>query len=163
MDAPPATTRIADPAITSPPRRRRAHRRTTFVLVHAGLLAVAVFAMASHEMGATVHSLAGLALVGAIAWHVRSQRGWVTSAARRRLAHPERTLVVYNVVLMGTFATVTLSGFPVWIGDDRGAMLRVHDVSSLAFVSMVFGHLVLNRHRLAARLRRRGRSASGQP
>ena len=125
---------------------------------YAGLLLAAVVAFASHEWGATWHSLVGIAVIGVIAWHVVSQRRWLTSVARRRLGHPERALAVYNAVLATVFAIVNLSGFPVWFWDAGGLVLRVHQVTGIAFVPLVLGHLVLNRHRLAARLRSRRRA-----
>ena len=129
--------------------------RRNVLATYAGLLLAAVVAFASHEWGATAHSLVGIAVIGVIAWHVASQRRWVTSATRRRLAHPERVLVVYNAVLAGVFAVVNLSGFPVWFWDAGGLVLGVHQATGIAFVPLVLGHLVLNRHRLLARLRSR--------
>lgn len=94
-------------------------------------------------------------MIGVVAWHVVSHRRWVASAARRRLAHPERVLVVYNAVLAAVFVVANLSGFPVWLWDAGGVVEQVHRVSAIAFVPLVLGHLALNRHRLAALLRRR--------
>ena len=129
---------------------------------YAGLFLTAVIGFASHEWGANLHSLVAIAVIGIVAWHVVFQRRWVASAVRRRLAHPERVLVVYNTVLATVFAIVNLSGFPVWLWDVGGLVADVHQVTGIAFVPLVIGHLVLNRHRLAARLRsrRRVRAAS---
>ena len=136
---------------------RRARPRSTVVLTYGGLLVAAVVAFASHEWGATVHSLVSIAVIAVVAWHVVSQRRWVTSAARRRLAHPERVLVLYNTALAGVFVVVNVSGFPVWFFGVGGLVLAVHQVTGIAFVFLVLGHLALNRSRLLARLRPRRR------
>lgn len=130
-------------------------RRSTVAAIYGGLLLAAVLTFASHEWGATAHSLLSLAVIGVVAWHVVSQRRWVTSAVRRRLRHPERTLVVVNAALAASFVVVNASGFPVWLGDAGGVVAQVHEVSAIAFVVLVPLHLVLNRSRLLSRLRRR--------
>ena len=129
--------------------------RGRVLATYAGLLLTAVLGFASHEWGANPHSLVAIAVIGIVAWHVAFQRRWVASAVRRRLAHPERVLVVYNTVLATVFAIVNLSGIPVWFWHVGGLVAGVHRVTGIAFVPLVIGHLVLNRHRLAARLRGR--------
>lgn len=135
--------------------RRRAGRRgrSSVVAIYGGLLLAAIVAFASHEWGATVHSSLAIAVIGVVSWHVLSQRRWVTSAVRRRLAHPERFLVVLNTVLAVDFILVNLSGFPVWFWDVGGLLAQVHSVTGITFLVLVPLHLVLNRHRLLARLR----------
>ena len=130
-------------------------RRIRTLAIYGGLLVAAVLAFASHEWTATAHSVAAVAVLGVVAWHVTAQRRWVKSALRRRLAHPERLLVAYNGLLATVFTVANLTGFVVWIGGVDGVVLTVHDVTGIAFVPLVLGHLVLNRRRLAARLRRR--------
>jgi hypothetical protein len=48
-----------------------------------------------------------------------------------------------------------LTGLIVWSWGLEGVLLTVHDVTGIAFVPLIIGHLVLNRRRLAAKLRRR--------
>lgn len=136
-------------------------RRLKAVLVHSGLLAAAVLAFASHEFGATWHSVIGIAVMGFVAWHVITHRRWVKSAVRRRMRHPER--VGYNSVLVTMFLIANLSGFPIWFWDVGGVLLQIHELTGVAFVLMVFGHLGLNGRRLVARLRPRrpGRESGG--
>ena len=133
------------------PRRRQLQALT----VYTGLLVAAVLAFASHEWTATSHSLVAVAVVGVVAWHVTAQRRWVESAVRKRLTHPDRLLVVYNSLLATVFTVANLTGLIVWIWGVEGVILTVHDVTGIAFVPLVIGHLVLNRRRLAAKLRRR--------
>lgn len=163
MDVRPAPTGAVDRATPSGvPRAPRAGRgrRLTTVLATAGLLTSAVLAFASHELGATLHSIVGLAVIAVIAWHVLAHRRWVRSAARKRLAHPEPTLVVYNTVLATTFIIANLSGVLVWVWNTGGVVAQVHNVTGILFVLLVFGHLALNGRRLATRLRRRPRAAT---
>lgn len=134
------------------PGRRR---RSTTVLLTAGLLTSAVVAFVSHELGATVHSVISLAVIAVVATHVVSQRRWLRSAVRRRLHHPERVLVVYNLLFAVTFVLVNVSGVPVWFGDVGGVIAQIHNVTGLAFLVLVFGHLALNGRRLLTRLRGR--------
>ena len=138
-----------------PGGRGAARRRSTTVLLTAGLLASAVVAFVSHELGATVHSVISLAVIAVVATHVVSQRRWLRSAVRRRLHHPERVLVVYNLLFATTFVLVNVSGVPVWFWDVGGFVAQVHDVTGLLFLVLVFGHLALNGRRLLARLRGR--------
>ena len=42
---------------------------------------------------------------------------------------------------------------PLWIWGVEGVILTVHDITGIAFVPLIIGHLVLNRRRLAAKLR----------
>ncbi|MFB9248229.1 DUF4405 domain-containing protein [Sphaerisporangium melleum] len=125
------------------------------IVVTVGLLFTAFIAFASHEWGATWHSIVGIGTLGVIAWHVYSQRHWVTSAARKRTRHPERKLVIYNAVLASTFVIAMVSGFPVWLAGAGGLVERVHAASGMVFLPLVIGHLILNRRRVAAKLRRR--------
>lgn len=136
-------------------------RRPTTVLLTAGMLASAVVAFVSHELGATLHSVVSLAVIAVVATHVVSQRRWLRSAVRRRLHHPERVLVVYNVVFAVTVVLVNVSGVPVWFWDVGGSIAQVHNVTGLLFLVLVFGHLALNGRRLLTRLR--GRRSQGSP
>ena len=131
-------------------------RRLQALVVYTGLLVAAVLAFASHEWAATSHSLVALAVLGVVAWHVTAQRRWIKSALRKRLAHPERLLAAYNSLLATVFLVANLTGLIVWIWGVEGVLLTVHDVTGIAFVPLVIGHLVLNRRRLTAKLRRRG-------
>lgn len=151
-----SSTRPVDPL--SPPRGTRARSpRWLTVLINSGLLAAAVLAFASHELGATWHSVISIAVIGLVAWHATAQHRWIRSAARRRMRHPDRVLVVYNIVLASTFTIVNLSGLPVWFWGVRGVLLTAHEISGIAFVLMVLGHLGLNGRRLTTKLRRRAR------
>ncbi|MEJ5946458.1 hypothetical protein WDZ17_14265 [Pseudokineococcus basanitobsidens] len=154
-----ATDRARRGAARRPGRGGR--RRSTTALLTAGLLASAVIAFVSHELGATVHSVISLAVVGVVAAHVVSQRRWLRSAARRRLHHPERVLVVYNLVLAASFVVANVSGAPVWFWDAGGLVAQVHDVTGVLFLLLVLGHLTLNGRRLLTRLR--GRRPQGSP
>ena len=156
-----ATSAVPDSAVdrSSPrgphkpsPRRRRLQA----LVVYTGLLVAAVLAFASHEWAATSHSLVAIAVLGVVAWHVTAQRRWIKSALRKRLAHPERLLAAYNSLLATVFLVANLTGLIVWIWGVEGVLLTVHDVTGIAFVPLVIGHLVLNRRRLTAKLRRRG-------
>lgn len=164
VPVPVGTSNLAEPVSTQRPGRRGPRRLTT-VLINAGLLTAAIASFASHELGATWHSIIGIAVLGVVGWHVISQRRWITSAARRRMRHPDRVLVVYNAVLVSMFAAVNISGFPVWFWDVGGVVLTVHTVTGVAFLLMVFGHLALNGRRLIAKLRRHrgGRGRAGTP
>lgn len=150
----PATTR--QPTVRPPTARRRSRTIATY----GGLLLAALVAFASHEWGATVHSWLAIVVIAVVTWHVLSQRRWVTSAARRRLTHPERLLVVLNTALAVDFVLVNLSGFPVWFWGVGGVLAQVHSVTAIAFLVLVPVHLVFNRHRLLHRLRGRRRPAS---
>ena len=123
--------------------------------VYTGLLIAAVVDFASHEWAATSHSLVAIAVLGVVTWHVTWQRRWVKSALRKRLTHPERLLVAYNSLLATVFTVANLTGLIVWSWGLEGVLLTVHDVTGIAFVPLIIGHLVLNRRRLAAKLRRR--------
>ena len=136
-------------------RPRSDQRRIRTLAIYGGLLVAAVLAFASHEWTSTAHSVAAVAVLGVVAWHVTAQRRWVKSALRKRLAHPERLLVAYNSLLATAFIVANLTGLIVWIWGVEGLILTVHDVTGIAFVPLVNGHLVLNRRRLAAKLRRR--------
>lgn len=144
-------------AIRDTPRSRRParRRRSTVVAIYGGLLLAAVLAFASHEWGATAHSVLSLAVIGVVLWHVLAQRRWVTSVVRRRLRHPERALLAVNTALATAFVVANASGFPVWLWHVRGPVEQVHLLSAVAFLVLVAVHLVLNRSRLLARLRRR--------
>jgi hypothetical protein len=139
----------------SAPGRRAGSRRLNTVLVTVGLLLTAFIAFVSHEWGATWHSIVGIGVLGVIASHVYSQRRWVKSATRKRMAHPERVLVIYNTVLASTFIIAIVSGFPVWLAGAGGLVERVHGISGMVFLPLVIGHLILNRRRIVAKLRRR--------
>lgn len=155
-----ASDRMTPSGVPRAPRAGRGRRRSTTVLATVGLLASAVFAFASHELGATLHSITGLAVIAVVAWHVLAERRWVKSAVRKRLSHPEPTLVVYNTVLATTFIIANLSGVPVWVWNVGGVVAQVHTVTGILFVLLVFGHLALNGRRLASRLRRRSRATT---
>lgn len=150
---------MKDPAKRPRPsnaRRSGPRRGLAFLLLHAGLFVAAFLAFLSHEWGATAHSLVSVVIIGVITWHVASQRRWLRSAVRRRLAHPERLLVAYNAVLATVFVLVNVSGLVAWIWNLSGVVLQVHNVSGIAWILMVIGHLVLNRRRISARLRHKG-------
>ena len=156
MSKTPATPRhAAKPDASREPRPTAARRRSATVLTYGGLLLVAVIAFASHEWGAGVHSVVGIAVVAIITWHVGSQHRWVRAAARRRSAHPDRALLVYNPVLAAVFLTVNLSGILMWFWGAGGFIAHVHQITGIAFLPLVLGHLVLNRRRLMTRLRDR--------
>ncbi len=140
----------------TPPSRSTTgkHRRNTILLV-SGLLLTTFIAFISHEWGATWHSILGIGAFGVVAWHVCTQRRWVRSAAARRMAHPERKLVIFNPLLALTFGAVMISGIPVWLAGAGGVVERVHTISGMAFLPLVIIHLILNRHRVAAGLSRR--------
>jgi hypothetical protein len=125
------------------------------VLVTVGLLFTAFIAFVSHEWGATWHSIVGIGVFGVIASHVYWQRRWVKSAARKRMAHPERKLMIFNTVLASTFIVAMVSGFPVWLAGVGGLVERVHGISGTVFLPLAICHLILNRRRIAAKLRRR--------
>ena len=156
MTAHPAPDSVADQPRPRPrDKPSPGRRRLTTVAIYTGLLVAAVLAFASHEWTATSHSLVAIAVLGVVAWHVTAQRRWVRSALRKRLAHPDRLLVAYNSLLATLFTVANLTGFVVWISGVEGVILTVHDVTGIAFVPLIIGHLVLNRRRLAAKLRRR--------
>lgn len=153
--APSSTTR--QPIAQEATARRR---RSRTLAIYGGLLVAAVVAFTSHEWGATAHSWLAIAVIGVVTWHVLSQRRWITSAAHRRVAHPEPHLVVLNTALALDFVVVNLSGFPVWFWGVGGLLTQIHAVTAIAFLVLVPMHLVLNRHRLLRRLRARRRPAS---
>jgi hypothetical protein len=125
------------------------------VLLVGGLLSTAFIAFLSHEWGATWHSIVGIGVLGIIASHVYSQRRWLRSATSKRMAHPERNLVIFNTVLAATFVIATVSGVPIWLAGAGGLVETVHSISGTVFLPLVIGHLFLNRRRIATKLRRR--------
>jgi hypothetical protein len=129
------------------------------VLLVGGLLSTASIAFLSHEWGATWHSIVGIGVLGIIASHVYSQRRWLRSATSKRMAHPERNLVIFNTVLAATFVIATVSGVPIWLAGAGGLVETVHSISGTVFLPLVIGHLFLNRRRIATKLRRRPAAA----
>lgn len=147
---------MSQPESTGAARGTRNRRSKTMVWVSA-LFAVAFISFISHEWGATIHSIIGLGTVGVVAWHLYTQRRWVRSVIARRTRHPETKLMILNTGLALTFLTVIISGLPVWITGTRGAVEQIHEFTGLLFLPFVLAHLVLNRRRLAAALRRPAR------
>lgn len=125
------------------------------VLAYAALFIAAVVTFVSHEWGATPHSLFSLAVFGVIVGHVALQRHWVRAVARRVREHRERRLAIYNAVFAAVLVTCIVTGFPVWLAGTGGPVAQVHDITGFLFVPMALVHLVLNRGRLRALVRRR--------
>lgn len=156
MSTSKAPSRAADgarPGTRPTAASNRPRGRLVPVAVTGGLLLSAVLSFASHELGATPHSVISIAVLGVVVWHVVSQRRWIRSVVRRRLRHPDRVLVAYNTAFAAVAAVAFVSGVPLWLLTSSGVLLQVHLVSGVAFLVMVVGHLLLNGRRLLAAVR----------
>lgn len=125
--------------------------------IHAALLLTALVAFASHEWGTVVHSAIGIGIGLVVAYHVGRHRTWIRSVWRRRGAHPESRLGVFNAAFATVFAVCTVTGFPLWSDAPGEVVVRVHDLTAIAFTLMVFGHVFLNRRRIRTWVRARRR------
>ena len=123
----------------------RRQSRTIVAILYGALLTAAVLAFASHEWGATTHSLIAIVAIGVVAWHVYAQRRWLRGVIQRGRHHPQRGLVVCNALLLGCFVIVNVSGVPIWLWDVGGALIVVHNIAGIAFLPLWVTHLVLNR------------------
>lgn len=122
----------------------------TKFLVYVGLLLVGLVSFLSHEWGASIHSVIGIGIGGLVAVHLIAQRKWIRAVRRRPSEHPERRLAAYNVVFAVVLAACLVTGFPIWFGFEGAGVEQVHDITAIAFVLMIFGHLVLNHRRIRA-------------
>lgn len=141
-------------ATTATTSRRRQHP-VVIATLYGGLLVTAFLAFASHEWGATPHSLVSIAALAAVAWHVWTQRRWLHGVVERGRRHPQRALVVSNALLISCFVLVNVSGAPVWLWNVDGPVSVVHDITGFAILPLLVAHLVLNRRRIRTLLRRR--------
>ena len=103
----------------------------------------------------TVHSWIGIVLIPLISVHLASNWRWVTSAVRRRTAHPEWPLARFNAVFSVVTAICIVSGFPPWLGWTEGGLWSgLHNLTGFVSIVLALSHLWRNRQRVSALLRR---------
>ncbi len=103
-----------------------------------------------------LHSWIGIALIPMVAVHLVANWRWITSAARRRTAHPEWPLARFNAVFAAAATVCTVSGFPLWFEWIEGGVLAgVHTLTGFLTIVLALSHLWRNRRRLSILLRPR--------
>lgn len=130
------------------------------LVIHAALLVAALVAFLSHEMGTVIHSVVGIGIGLVVAYHVGRHRSWIRSVWRRRRAHPESRLGVFNATFAAVFTVCLITGFPLWSDRAGEAVAQVHNLTAIAFTLMIAGHLTLNRRRIRTWTRRGAATAA---
>ena len=137
------------------------HRATRIVLDTGLLVGFAAEFVTREGPDYDVHSWIGVVLIPVIAIHLAGNWRWVTSAYRRRRAHPEWPLARFNAVLSVTTAVCILTGFPIWLDwSEAGAWSTVHTVTGFLSIVLALSHLWRNRKRLLALLPRTATAAA---
>lgn len=96
-----------------------------------------------------LHSWIGVALIPAVGVHLAGNWRWVENTSRRRNAHPEWNLAVFNLAFSVITSYCILSGFPIWLGWSEHAVWTVsHQLTGLLSVVLALSHLWWNRRRL---------------
>lgn len=73
-------------------RRRVDWQHPDLLLLVVVLSVGSLLAIASHELGANIHSLISLGATAFLVWHVATQWRWIRGVARRRAAHTRKGL-----------------------------------------------------------------------
>lgn len=136
--------------------------RVVRIVLDTGLLLGFVAEFATREgPDYDLHSWIGIVLIPMVSVHLAANWHWVTSAARRRMSHPEWPLARFNAAFSAITTICIASGFPLWFGwTDNSGLVGAHTLTGFASVLLAFSHLWRNRRRLLALVRRRAVAAN---
>lgn len=99
----------------------------------------------------SLHSWIGVVLIPVIGIHLAGNWRWVTSAYRRRSAHPEWHLARFNLLFSVVTSICILSGFPIWLEwSESGIWSGLHTVTGFVSILLALSHLWRNRRRVVA-------------
>jgi hypothetical protein len=112
-------------------------------LIDIALITGGVVSVIFEPVSIAIHSVIGLAFVGAVGPHLWHRRSWIRGTlrrlrARRRLSSRLRWSVWQSILLATLVIVVTVSGLWDWLGVPT--RIRFHALSSLVLIVVVARH-----------------------
>jgi hypothetical protein len=129
-------------------------------VVDIALIVAGVLSVLFEPVSIAIHSVVGLAFVGAVGPHLWNRRAWIRGAlrrlwSRRSLSRAMRWSLSQASLLLALTLVVTASGLWDWL--DARTRIRWHAISSVILIAVVIRHTWTRRGWL---LRRRAASSA---